>query len=103
MDMAYIMTGIILPSPDGQNVTSSFLSNHHGRRVGVAGCDIWHDGGVDDPQTVQTAHSQFRIRHRHRIALRSHLGRANGVKDCRPDIAGRTGQIIISFNIWEIS
>ena len=40
-----------------------FLGNHGRRRVGVAGRDRRHDGGIDHPKTLDAVNAQARIHH----------------------------------------
>ena len=43
-----------------------FFRDHDGGRIGIAGDDHRHDGGIDDAQLRQTMHPQPGVDHRHR-------------------------------------
>src|SRR6476619_2535946 len=56
----------------------TLLRDHERRRVGVAGHEEWHDGGVDNAQRLYSSHAQARIDHRRGVA--AHLARAGRVE-----------------------
>ena len=52
------------------------LSNHHDGDVGVGANAVRHDGGVGDPQTVQSVYLTILVYDGHRVGSGAHLGGA---------------------------
>src|ERR1700733_14089949 len=69
------------------------LLGDYGRgRVGIAGRNRRHDGGIDNPQTLDAVNTQARINHRFRIRGMPHLCRPHGMEDRGADISGGGGE-----------
>ena len=50
-----------------ENEIRAALSDHNGRRIGVARNQCWHDGCVDHAQSANTVHAQFIVDNCHAI------------------------------------
>ena len=55
---------------------SGFLGDHDRRCVRIAGCDRWHDRGIDHSKSIYAVHLQSGVDHRHFVRGGSHFTRS---------------------------
>src|SRR5262249_34630663 len=68
------------------------FTNHHASDVGIRAYNIRHHRRIDHTQPSNAAHAAILINHCHRVALRTHLGGADRMKDRRTVVADESGE-----------